>query len=133
MRPLLLIISLVGIIVSSCKKNTYNTIIPDGNYVGTFQRLSATGGQLSNVTLTFSENSWTGQSEFSKYPALCHGTYRSIEGNKVTFENACIWTTEFDWTLILSGDFELSITGTEVELVKEYNGGYKDIYRLKKQ
>ncbi len=43
-------------------------------YVGTFQRLTSGGGQISNVTIIFSANTWTGQSEFSKYPALCHGT-----------------------------------------------------------
>lgn len=107
--------------------------ILDGTYAGTFQRHTANGGQLSNVTIIFSKNNWSGQSEFSKYPALCHGTYRNIEGNKINFENHCVWTAEFDWTLILSGEFEITVAGNEVEFVKEYNGGVKDIYRLTRQ
>lgn len=117
----------------SCKKTNPDFVIPDGTYVGTFQRVTTVGGQLSNVTITFSVNNWTGQSEFAKYPALCHGTYKVSGGDDVTFENACPWTAEFDWTLILSQDYKFKIVGDSLEISRSYNGSFKDIYKLKKQ
>ncbi len=89
--------------------------------------------KLSNVTITFSENNWTGQSEFPKYPALCQGTYIANGAGNVTFENPCSWTAEFDWTLILSQEYKLKVVGNDIEISREYNGGFKDIYKLTKQ
>jgi len=116
----------------SCKKTNSAFLIPDGIYTGTFQRQSATGGQISNVAITFSANHWTGQSEFDKYPALCHGTCYAKGIDSVVFENACPWTAEFDWTLILSEAYKIEVAGRDIEISRDYNGLYKDIYKLTK-
>jgi hypothetical protein len=117
----------------SCKKTNPDSLILEGTYAGTFQRLTSGGGQISNVTMTFSSNNWTGQSQYAKYPALCHGTYTINGTGKVTFENACPWTAEFDWTLILSQDYKIKVTGNNIEISRDYNGSYTDIYKLTKQ
>ena len=117
----------------SCKKTNPDLVIPDGTYVGTFQRLTSGSGQTSNVTITFSANSWIGQSQFAKYPALCNGTYKANGVDNITFENACPWTAEFDWTLILSRDYKIKVVGNNVEISRDYNGTFKDIYNLTKQ
>lgn len=128
--PILLCLTLVA---ASCKKTSRDFIIPQGTYAGTFQRLTSNGGQISNVTITFSENKWTGQSEFPKYPALCKGTYTVSGTGNVNFENTCSWTAEFDWTLILAQEYRLKVVGNDIEISREYNGGSKDIYKLTKQ
>ena len=133
MRHSLFILLYLTLFAISCRKTNPAFIITDGTYVGTFQRLTLNGGQISNVTITFSANNWTGQSQFSKYPALCSGTYKTTGANKVTFENACAWTAEFDWTLILSQDYEIKLVGNKLEITREYSGGYTDIYNLTKQ
>ena len=133
MRQAFSIVFCFTLFAVSCKKTSSDAVIPEGTYVGTFQRLTSEGGQLSNVTITFSENNWTGQSQLAKYPALCRGAYKAGGYNKVTFENACPWTAEFDWTLILSGEYKLSLRGNTIEISKEYNGAFKDIYKLTKQ
>ncbi|MEP4780703.1 MAG: hypothetical protein ABJZ18_07005, partial [Algibacter sp.] len=86
------------------------------------------GGNNSNVELTFNNGNWTGESEIVKFPALCNGTY-SNSGNVITFENACPWTAEFDWTLILGGEWDYSLNGNSLILTKT-NG---DKYTLTKQ
>lgn len=123
----------LALFVFSCEKASPNFVIPEGTYVGTFQRLTSGTGQISNVTITFSANNWTGQSQYAKYPALCHGTYKRIGTDNVTFENACPWTAEFDWTLILSQEYQLKMVGNTIEITRDYNGAYKDIYKLTKQ
>jgi hypothetical protein len=111
--------------------------IPDGTYIGTFQRqLAFGGGDTAHVTITFSSNKWTGQSYRFHYPALCHGTY-NIDKNKIVFANDCVWTAEFDWTLILSGEYDFSTNGNHLTIYHDYSGptidSYKDNYLLTRQ
>jgi hypothetical protein len=117
----------------ACKKTSTDFIISDGKYVGTFQRLTPAGGQISTVSITFSGNTWTGQSQVTKYPALCNGTYKTNSSDSATFENDCFWTAEFDWTLILKGDYQVKIDGKALNMSRDYSNGSKDIYLLKKE
>lgn len=133
MRRMLLILLCLTLFAVSCNKTNFAFIIPDGTYTGTFQRQTSAGGQISNVTISFSENTWTGQSQFEKYPALCHGTYKMNDAGNITFENACPWTAEFDWTLILGEDYKVKVVGKGVEITRDYNSVYKDVYKLTKQ
>jgi hypothetical protein len=135
MKKLIFIFLIVIISITSCDKS-HNDKIPDGVYTGTFQRqLAFGGGDTANVTLTFSSNTWTGQSDITKYPALCHGTY-SIDKQKIIFTNDCSWTDEFDGTLILGGEYTLSLNGNQLGFIRDYRGPssdtYVDIYNLTK-
>lgn len=125
--------SCVLFLLLSCSKNATIPVIPDGTYTGTFQRQTAGGGTISQVTITFSGNGWTGQSQYAKYPALCNGSYKTRSGGNISFENACAWTAEFDWTLILSHDYKIAISGNHLQITRDYNGGFKDVYELTKQ
>jgi hypothetical protein len=136
MRTLLLIASLFSIILISCKKNDEPTYLENGNYTGTFQRELVWGeSDTANIIMTFSSNTWSGSSDKVKYPALCNGTYR-IEGDSIVFENLCVWTAEFDASLILSGKYKLIRNGNAIEFNKDYRSAtadtYIDIYKLTK-
>ena len=138
MRQTFLLLILSTLVTVSCEKTNPGQIpldqgVPEGTYTGTFQRQTSTGGQISNVTITFTENNWTGQSQMAKYPALCHGTYKRDGGDNITFNNGCAWTAEFDWTLILGQDYKIKTVDKSVEITREYNGGMKDVYKLTKQ
>jgi hypothetical protein len=136
MKKLIFIIWIVIISSTSCEKS-HNDKIPDGVYTGTFQRqLAFGGGDIANVTFTFSSNTWTGQSDMPKYPALCHGTY-TINKGKIIFTNDCIWTADFDGTLILGGEYTLNLNGNQLGFIRDDRGPsrdtYVDIYNLTKQ
>lgn len=120
-----MLIMLVLAIITSCHKDDSNfeTNI-NGNYIGTFER----GGNIANVEISFNNGTFNGQGDIEKFPALCNGNY-SISGSIITFENACPWTAEFDWSLILSGNWTYSINNNELLLIKE-NG---DKYTLTEQ
>jgi hypothetical protein len=122
------------ILISSCEKKDTGTdyLIKNGTYVGTFQRKVSGTGPISNVTLTFNSGNWTGESQYAKYPALCHGTYITTPG-QISFENSCVWTADFDWTLILSFDYKLLVSGNNIEISRDYNGAFTDIYNLARQ
>lgn len=130
---ILLIVLLIGITACEKSKNP-DSNPPQGTYIGTFQRISPHyDSQVSNVILSFFGGKWSGQSDISKYPALCSGAFTVTE-NYFDFTNACAWTAEFDWSLILSGEYEYQLTGDSLILFK-YNTIPKsnsncDIYRL---
>jgi len=123
------------VFICGCKKEeeTTNRII-EGHYKGTFQReLVWEELETANVTFTFESNEWSGSSDNYKYPALSHGTY-SIIGDTIIFNNGGFWTTEFDWSLILSGKYSLIVDGDRVEFKRDYrfasSGAYIDRYVL---
>ena len=119
--------SLVFICGCNKKEETTNQII-DGHYKGTFQReLVWEELETANVTFTFSSNEWSGSSENYNYPVLCRGTY-SIIGDTIIFKNGGFWTTEFDWSLILSGKYALSVDGARVEFTEDYRSATSDTY-----
>lgn len=115
--------------LGACNKSNSIATIPNGTYSGTFQRLNSNGGQISNVTITFNNGTWTGQSQFPKYPALCNGTY-TVKNGMVDFANSCAWTAEFDWSLILSNKYQYNYSNNILMMKRENNGLFKDIYIL---
>ncbi|GAA0878613.1 hypothetical protein GCM10009119_15810 [Algoriphagus jejuensis] len=117
--------------------NLSNRRIPIGTYEGTFQRDWVWGeDSIANITLTFEGNRWSGTSNIAKYPALCRGNY-SIEGDKITFQNECPWTADFDWTLVLSGEYDLTKSDKTLEFSHDTRSAtsdtYIDQYRLVKK
>lgn len=125
MHPKTLFLIILALTILGC--NTADEITPQnvaGDYTGVFQR----GQNTSNVTLTLQGGNWSGESEFEKFPALCSGTY-TLSDDNITFVNACIWTAEFDWSLILSGQWKCK--WKDNSLVITYTNG--DQYTLTKQ
>ena len=136
MKKLLIGIWIIFITILSCEKSQ-DEKVPEGVYIGTFQRqLAFGGGDKSNVTISFSSNTWTGSSDIVKYPALCHGTF-SVSKQKITFNNECAWTAEFDWSLILGGEYDFVSDGQQLKIIRDYSGpatdAWTDIYILTKQ
>ena len=111
--------------------------IPDGVYTGTFQRqLAFGGGDAANVTIIFSSNTWSGQSDKQNYPALCHGTFK-IEKGKIFITNLCVFTADFNWSLIFSGEYDFSLKDDSLEIFHNSIGptsdAWNDKYDLVKQ
>ena len=127
MKKIVFILGLLFLI--SCKENEQiDRKIPDGNYTGTFQReLVWSDSDTANITMIFSSNKWSGTSDMVKYPALCKGTY-SIVGDTIIFENECVWTAEFDWSLILAGKYLLKQTENTIEFTRDYRSVTADTY-----
>ncbi|WP_114936996.1 hypothetical protein [Mucilaginibacter endophyticus] len=132
MKPLFYFLVLIITLGGSCKKNENQAIKLSGTYAGTFQRKVSGTGAISDVSLSFSADAWNGESQTVKYPALNHGTF-STTGNKINFKNESVWTAEFDWSLILSGDYDITVSGNKITISKSYATGMIDVYTLSKQ
>jgi hypothetical protein len=101
-----------------------------GTFSGQFFRSGPSAlATRSNVSLTFEGNEFSGQSDTPKYPGICHGTYTYSE-NTIVFSNKCFWTAEFDWTLILGGEFNVEINGDSLILSKPFGEHVTDYYLL---
>ena len=120
----LILISFLIVLISCNKKNDNIELNINGNYSGTFER----NGTNSKVELTFNNGTFEGQSELGKFPAICRGTY-TTSGNKISFNNGCPWTAEFDWTLILGGDWKANLNKNILTMTNSIG----DKYRLTKQ
>lgn len=106
-----------------------NDGLPPGTYKGVFTRSSPLAKYASsNVTLTFMENKFSGESDQKNYPAICNGTFKVI-GSEIEFTNECIWTADFDWTYILKDKFKLRRDGDKIEMIKSEDG-HTDQYTL---
>lgn len=117
-------------LLSACKKENDETApqIPAGVYAGTFSR---TGMETVNVKIEFEANTYEGQSDTGKYPAICHGTYQ-LSDNRVIFTDLCTWTADFDWSLILNGTYNITLQdGAQVRIWRT-NGAVTDEYLLQK-
>lgn len=109
----------------SCNKDKVDSFKPidNGIYSGIFERDS----YQANVTLTFNDSLFQGSSNVSRFPAICQGVFKQST-KTIDFANKCVWTADFDWTLIMSGTFEYSYDGTNLTFWKD-----RETYKLTKQ
>ena len=91
---------------TSCKEDINPLGTPYGTYIGTFERYH----EKSDVNLTLSANKFSGTSSKDKFPAICTGSYTQFN-DKLVFQDSCNWTADFDWSLILSGDYVYKYDG----------------------
>lgn len=133
MKKLALIISVFLMVNgTSCSEREITLSSLEGEYTGIFLRSTPNAKfQPANVSLLFEGSSFSGASDVARYPAICRGTF-GISGNEISFENACFFTADFDWSLILSGTWKMTIEGEEVVLRKK-TGDISDMYRLRKK
>jgi len=102
-----------------------------GSFTGTFERVvDGTSLGQAGVSLVLDGDTFSGSGGPNRYPVICRGNF-TLEGNTINFINNCFFTADFDWTLILSGSFEVRQTGNELVLVKR-RGSIVDTYRLRK-
>jgi len=118
---------------TSCEEHEHDgTKLEDGMYTGTFNRSSPTGDYITaNITITLEDGAFSGTSDVEKYPAIRNGTF-SINEDKIDFEDACVWTADFDWTLILDSTFDITTEEDEIVLSRSYEGNVYDQYRISK-
>lgn len=124
MKSKVLIFVSILLMLFACNDDAINNHRIDGDYIGTFEK----NGENSAITLKFDNGTFTGTSEIQKFPAICKGTY-VISNNLVNFKNECVWTAEFDWSLILSGEWNYNLEGKDLVLTNS-NGS---IYNLTKK
>lgn len=87
---------------------------------------------LSNdVTIEFEDGNFSCSSGENHIPAGGSGTYE-IVGNKITFSDENGWYADFDWNLILDGEYDIKETNSEITISAHKGIGFYK-YRLMKE
>lgn len=128
------LLAVMCLLLVSCEGGVMgDVVLTEGNYVGVFLRSDPVAKyQPANVSVAIQGDRFEGSSSIRNYPAICEGTFRT-DGASVDFKNDCLFTADFDWTLILSGIYRVSQERNTITLVKSYGGGRYDTYTLTRQ
>jgi hypothetical protein len=128
MRVRILLLFFVCTLVVSCKKDR-PTFLSDGIYTGTFQRYS----RIEPIQIKIQGNNFTGLSASSDhYPVLGYGTFK-LDRNTIEFANKAGFTADFDWTLILDGQYKIITRGPEIKFQRIYPNDEADMYTLRRE
>ena len=129
MKQIYLLILLVSLIMG-CKKE--KLAIQDGIYRGIFTVSYSNGVQTGPVTVELKSGTYTCSNNSNGIPAGGSGTFR-IGNNKMFFTDDKMWTADFDWNLILNGDYETTFDGKKLSLTASRNNVGTYTYELEKQ
>ena len=105
-----------------------------GTYSGTFTVEYNDGTTRSNTaSITFIDDStYDSPGNNNRIPAGGSGTYEK-SNTTITFDEPHFWTADFDWNLILKGEYDYTLNGNQLTISANKNnlGLYK--YQLVKQ
>ncbi|MEJ2004157.1 MAG: hypothetical protein P8X57_04150, partial [Cyclobacteriaceae bacterium] len=63
------------------------------------------------------------------YPAICNGTFER-DDKRISFENNCAFTADFDWSFILNGTYEIDLQDKYVYFIQEIDPGIYNVFRF---
>jgi hypothetical protein len=116
-RPLIILaLSLWSL---GCSDLALNPSALDGAYRGTFTITNSEGVvQTGNVTFTFDGDQYSCAPETMYLPPSGAGSFQ-FAGHAIRLKDTVAHTAEFDWTLILNGDFSYTFDGVHLVLVQQ--------------
>lgn len=132
------IIALLG----ACSEKLNLTAL-DGTYKGFFYYIPPNGTQVtkseSEISVNLSGKDYTSSGHANRIPAGGTGKYSVLANNEIEFHDEKVWTADFDWGLILNGNYKYEIKKDSLILTRNFqicpscnttNGLYQ--YRLKR-
>ena len=114
----------------SCKKE--NSQLSNGTYTGIFKVIYPSGTYSGPVSISLNDSIYHCSRNSNRIPAGGSGSFSNIN-SKLTFKDINIWTADFDWNLVLEGEYDFSFDGISLKLwATKNNVGYYE-YSLKKE
>lgn len=92
-----------------------------GIYSGTFTIQYDSAKLSGETTLRLSDGQYTCDGNDNRIPAGGSGTY-TLAGETIIFQDENMWTADFDWNLILKGEYTYSLRGKRLQLTRAVNG-----------
>ena len=132
MRTTSFVITLITLstLISSCSKDELR--IGGETYSGSFIVTYTSSTQTGSTSIVFKNGNYTCVSDTNRIPAGGSGTY-SIDNGKIIFHDTNIWTADFDWNLILNGEYDYTLDGNNLTISADKNnvGHYEYILEKK--
>lgn len=115
-----------------CSKQNSDIVPTDGKFKGTFTVTYRNDRKSGETTLVFENGRYSCSGNPDRIPAGGSGTY-SIDNGKITFVEESFWTADFDWNLILEGQYDYQFDGKNLIIYADKNDVGRYEYRLVKQ
>ena len=117
-------IFLFALILSlGCKKSTTVDVLLDGNYTGvlviTNSARSVPVTRPISISLQDGKFNITPSSDANLKPSGGKGTYKFKNGIG-SFTDEGFWTADFDWNMILNGEYDIRSSGIDLTLRKRF-------------
>ena len=106
-----------------------------GSYSGTFiyhNPSDAAAPKSGPVTVTFDGTTYSSTRNPDYIPAGGSGTFEFSDKKTVKFEDQNFWTANFDWNLILKGEYDYEIKGDSLIITRSRDEVKLYEYRLKR-
>ncbi|WP_316805508.1 hypothetical protein [Pedobacter nototheniae] len=104
----------------SCKKDQVKgEPFISGNYEGTFNYTNGNKTAVSPAKISFGPTTYSSAAQPGRKPAGGAGKY-TFNSNSFKFTDTHIWTADFDWSLILNGDYAYKVMGDSLILTKSF-------------
>ena len=132
-----------GVMFTGCGKESIGSEeiskpIEESIYSGTFtvkyfvDMPESWGRENGTTTLELKDGKFISTGNSNRIPAGGSGNY-SIINDKIIFQDVNAWTADFDWNLILHGEYNFSFDGRRLKISANKNDvGYYE-YDLKKK
>lgn len=130
----ILAVALLTLATSCSNDDENNDLLPlEGTFTGIF-RVEYTGGETHSnpVTVTFNGDGYSSSASQDRFPAGGSGKFER-GGNSLEFADENIWTADFDWNLILDGDYKYSQSGNSLTFSAQKNDVGTYTYELTRQ
>ncbi len=113
---------LLGFILISgnvaCKKDSPDQTLRNGTYTGTFTVRYQNSVQTTAASLTLANGRFSCTNNF--VPGTGSGTF-SYTTSTLSFQDEGVWTANFDWNLILNGDYSYTFDGKTLRFSADKN------------
>ncbi|MBE0650672.1 MAG: hypothetical protein IH595_07500 [Bacteroidales bacterium] len=129
LKLILVTLTMVTLLLG-CKKD--NLKIENGTYTGTFTVTYSSGTETGSTTLELKNGKYTCTGNPGRIPAGGSGSY-SFDSSKITFNDVNYWTGDFDWNLILNGQYNYTFDGKNLKISADKNNVGHYEYNLEKQ
>jgi hypothetical protein len=115
---------------SGCSKSDPKISSLKGTYSGTFYCRYSSVVSPGNATVMFSGDNYQCSDNSTRVPAGGNGSYH-IGNQEIQFKDINLWTADFDWGLILNGNYTYQANADSLVLTKSTNSSFYQ-YRLKR-
>ncbi|MGM9479411.1 hypothetical protein ACS5PU_23515 [Pedobacter sp. GSP4] len=124
MKAKIYLLVFVMLLFFGCKKPTNVDRLIDGNYTGVLVVTNSAKAVPSTYPITISLKNGrfniTPTGNTSLKPSGGSGSY-SFKNGTAHFADENVWTADFDWNLILNGEYEIQSNATDLTLTKKFN------------
>ena len=104
--------------------------LADGTYTGKFKVVYDTATFTGVTTLRLHGDTYHCEGNDNRIPAGGSGTF-AIRDNTIIFHDENMWTADFDWNLILKGEYHYILYGKNLKLTMRKDGAMYEYDLLK--